>query len=115
MEHTHMAVGEAEGFTYRVDIHWTPGLSEVAVTVRTAANLTEHGTYKGALVSPMPAGTIRDSRLDCIAAQILGPFKVSTVHWVVDPVSIAGEYVKNTGFQWVPEKMAKNRNETKGK
>ncbi|MBT2609902.1 hypothetical protein J7I97_16880 [Streptomyces sp. ISL-87] len=114
MEHTHMAVGETDGFAYRVDIHWTPRVSRVEVTVRTAADLREHGTYGGIRAEPMPAGTVGDTFLDVLAAQILGPFKVITADWVVDPVSLAGEYVKNIGFQWVPEKLAKKSDEPKG-
>lgn len=107
VEHTHIAVGQAEGFAYRIDVHWTPEVSRVDVTVRTASDLTEHGTYLGIRAEPMPASTLSDTFLDGLAAQILGPFKVITAHWVVDPVSITGEYVKTTGFQWLTEKEAK--------
>ncbi|MFD8018909.1 hypothetical protein ACFV6G_00530 [Streptomyces lavendulae] len=107
MEHTHVAVGEAEGFAFRLDVQWTPGMSLFDVTVRTAEDLTEHGTYRAVTTEPMPVGTLRDSTLDSLAARVLGLYQLVTADWVVDPVSIAAEYVKNTGFRWVTEKDAK--------
>ncbi|MFD8886409.1 hypothetical protein ACFV0H_28395 [Streptomyces erythrochromogenes] len=107
MEHTHVAVGEAEGFTLRLDVRWTPGMSLFDVTVRTAEDLTDHGTYRAVTPEPMPVGTPRDTMLDALAARVLGLFQLFTADWVDDPVSVAAEYVKTTGFQWVTEREAR--------
>lgn len=102
-----MAVGQAEGCAYRVDIHWTPGKSRIRVEVMNSEDFTRYGAYSAVTSEPMPDGTPRDTWLDVLATRVLAPFKLVTAHWVVDPVSLAGEYVKTTGFQWVPEKQAK--------
>ncbi|MEV6419074.1 hypothetical protein [Streptomyces sp. NPDC051662] len=106
MEHSHLAVGSDDALDVRVEIHWTPGLTEFMVVVRNASDLIEHGTYRGLVQDPMPAGTLRSSALDSIAAQTLGHYMVITSRWVVDPVSLAGYFAKTTGFEWVPEKLA---------